>query len=217
MKEHEFEPVPGLPERLPAGEVMLWQGAPRWGSLARQAFHTRKLVIYFMVLLGWFVVVSIHDGVPARETAISVLMYSGLAAVALGVVTALAWMTARTTLFSITNRRVVIRCGIALSLTMNIPFRKIVSAGVKTHADGTGDLLLTLAEGEHIAWLALWPHVRPWHMAKVEPLLRSVPDAARAAQVLARALAAASAQSVPAMPEANASDRTPRPDAAAVA
>ena len=28
--EHEFEPVPGLPETLPEGESMLWQGKPGW-------------------------------------------------------------------------------------------------------------------------------------------------------------------------------------------
>ncbi len=34
VSEHEFEPIPGLPERLPAGERMLWQGRP-WRALAR--------------------------------------------------------------------------------------------------------------------------------------------------------------------------------------
>ena len=28
--EHEFEAQPGLPEKLPRGEVILWQGAPNW-------------------------------------------------------------------------------------------------------------------------------------------------------------------------------------------
>ncbi|HBB55427.1 MAG TPA: phosphopantetheine adenylyltransferase, partial [Hyphomonadaceae bacterium] len=31
-KEFDFEPVRGLPEALPAGEAILWQGAPSaWG------------------------------------------------------------------------------------------------------------------------------------------------------------------------------------------
>ncbi len=196
MNEHDFEPVPGLPANLPAGETLLWQGAPRWASLARTAFHARKLVIYFAVLLIWYVVVAVHDGAAIGQALVSASWFAGLAAIALMLVMILAWATARTTLYTITSRRVVIRCGIALPLTVNIPFRRIASAGVKTHADGTGDLLLTLSPGDHIAWAALWPHVRPWHVAKVQPLLRSVPDAQRAAQILARALAAATAQPV---------------------
>lgn len=196
MNEHDFEPVPGLPAYLPAGETLLWQGAPRWASLARTAFHARKLVIYFAVLLAWYVISAVHDGSAVGHALVAALWFAALAAVALMLVMVLAWATARTTLYTITSRRVVIRCGIALPITMNIPFRRVVSAGVKTHADGTGDLLLTLNRGDKIAWLALWPHVRPWHVAHVQPLLRAVPDAGRAAQVLARALAAETAQTV---------------------
>ena len=49
--EHEFEPQFGLPERLPAGERILWQGSPDFRALARNAFHLRKLALYFSVLL----------------------------------------------------------------------------------------------------------------------------------------------------------------------
>ena len=51
--EHEFEAELGLPEPLPKGERMLWQGSPEWRILARDALHTRQLSIYFAVLLGW--------------------------------------------------------------------------------------------------------------------------------------------------------------------
>ena len=33
--DFDFEPVRGLPQLLPKGERMLWQGAPRWQDLAR--------------------------------------------------------------------------------------------------------------------------------------------------------------------------------------
>ena len=38
VPEHEFEPVHGLPEKLPAGEKILWQGSPDWKTLANEAF-----------------------------------------------------------------------------------------------------------------------------------------------------------------------------------
>jgi len=40
-----FDPVKGLPEHLPQGEVMLWQGSPHWQSLALRAFHIRKVAL----------------------------------------------------------------------------------------------------------------------------------------------------------------------------
>jgi hypothetical protein len=39
--DFDFEPVPGLPAELPAGETMIWQGRPQWRSLAVRAFHIR--------------------------------------------------------------------------------------------------------------------------------------------------------------------------------
>jgi hypothetical protein len=45
----------------------------------------------------------------------------------------------------------------------------------------------------------LWPHARPWRMARAEPSLRAIPDAAHAGQILGRALAASADMPVPVM------------------
>ena len=37
---------------LPAGEVVLWQGAPSFRSLVRRALHLRTLGIYFAALVA---------------------------------------------------------------------------------------------------------------------------------------------------------------------
>ena len=50
--EHELEPQFGLPEPLPQGERILWQGSPDFAALARSAFHVRMLAVYFLVLLA---------------------------------------------------------------------------------------------------------------------------------------------------------------------
>ena len=49
--DHDSRAVSGLPEPLPAGERMIWQGKPDWRALALRAFHVRKVAIYFGVLL----------------------------------------------------------------------------------------------------------------------------------------------------------------------
>lgn len=191
----------GLPEPLPPGEELLWQGAPDWRALARRAFHVRALVAYFAVLVAWSGVTALYDGQPAAAAALAMLRPAALAVAALGLVALLAWLTARTTVYTITSRRVVLRIGIALPLTVNLPFRNVGAAALRAYRDGTGDIPLSLVGDGRVALLHLWPHARPWRVAKAEPMLRAVPDAARVAEILGRALAAATTPAARPAPE----------------
>jgi hypothetical protein len=85
---------------------------------------------------------------------------------------------------------VVMRFGVAIPLTINVPFTQIVSADLREFGDGTGDLPLTLVGAARVPYLVLWPNVRPWHFAPAQPMLRAVPQAANMAKTLAEALAA---------------------------
>ena len=62
--EHEFEPEYGLPEPLPAGERVLWQGSPQWRVMARRTFHVRKLTLYFGVILAARAATVLSTAVP---------------------------------------------------------------------------------------------------------------------------------------------------------
>jgi len=186
-QEHEFEAARGLPEMLPAGEQVLWQGSPGWQQLARRAFHVRKLVVYFAGLVALRLVLMLADGATVAAMAVSALWMVLLAATALGLLSFTAWLAAKSAIYTVTNKRVVMRIGIVLTLTFNIPFRRIAAAGLHVNADGSGDLPLQLAGEDSIAYLHLWPHVRPWRVARPEPMLRCVPQAAQVAQMLAEA------------------------------
>jgi len=50
--EHEFEAALGLPEKLPCNEYVIWQGQPDWKQLAVDAFHVRKILVYFSVMVA---------------------------------------------------------------------------------------------------------------------------------------------------------------------
>ncbi|HEX2942423.1 MAG TPA: photosynthetic complex putative assembly protein PuhB [Rhodopila sp.] len=192
--EHDYEPVPGLPAPLPGDETILWQGAPRWNVFARRALKIRWIVGYFAVLIVWGVADRLASGAPAGTVALALAQWLGLAAMAVGLLLLFAWAVGRTTLYTVTNRRVVMRFGIALPMTLQIPFRRIDGAALKAGADGAGDIALTLLAGDRIAYLVLWPHARPWRLAKAEPTLRGLADATDAARILARALAASAEQ-----------------------
>lgn len=191
MDEFEHEPVRGLPETLPAGERILWQGSPSWSALAIRAFHARKVALYFAALVVWRLALAWHDGESIRDALVATAWLVPLAFAAVGLLCGLAWAMARSAVYTITNRRVVLRVGVVLQVAFNLPFTAIASAGVHLHRDGTADLPLVLAGDDvHIAYAHLWPHVRPFHLRRPEPMLRCVPDGERVAAILAEALGA---------------------------
>lgn len=194
--EHDSEPVPGLPAPLPKGEVLLWQGSPRFSGLARRALHLRWLAAYFAVLAVWRGAVLSTDGAGVAGVLQGVAIVLAVGVVPIALLALYGWASARSTLYTITSRRVVIRTGVALPMTVNIPFAVIGRAAVAQHGDSTGDIALQLMPPHRVSWLALWPHTRSWHVSKPQPTLRAVvaPDAV--AQVLARALAGAAAMPV---------------------
>ncbi len=186
-QEHEFEFARGLPEALPAGEQVLWQGSPDWRRMARHAFHVRKLMVYFAALVLLRGVLLIGDGAGAGTIAVAALWMVLLSVTAIGLLSFTAWLAARSAVYTLTNRRMVMRVGIVLTLTFNIPLRRIAAADLHLNDDGTGELPLQLLASDRIAYLHLWPHARPWRFTRPEPMLRCIPQAAHVAQLLAQA------------------------------
>jgi len=193
MQDHDdfsFEPVPGLPANLPKGEAMLWQGSPHWPALARSAFHVRKVAAYFGVLVVWQAVSDLRSGTPYADIAASCAWLAGGAAVAIAILCLLAWLYARGTIYTLSSRRLVMRSGLALPVTLNLPLSQIATASVSSNTDGCGSIALTVIRPNRIAWLVLWPNARPWRFTNPQPMLRCLKDCDGVAPTLARALEA---------------------------
>jgi hypothetical protein len=189
--DHAVEPVWGLPEALPPGETLLWQGQPRWQALAVRVFHARKVAVYFAVLAAWSVIDGVADGLATLAILQGVATTLALGAIAVGVLIYLARLSARTTVYSITSRRVVMRFGMALPISINLPYTVVESAALRRYRDGTGDLPITLGGKGRISYVLLWPHARPWHFADPKPMLRGLAEPEAVADLLSRALLAA--------------------------
>lgn len=204
--EHEFEAAPGLPEPLPQGERLLWQGSPDWRTLAIHAFHVRKLAIYFagMLCLQWLYLL----GEPGGSVLMPLLTSAVLATVALGLLALTAWFSARTTVYTLTDRRILMRIGIVLTLTFNLPLRKLAAAAIRPQARGHGDIALTLTGEDRIAYLNLWPHARPWLLKQPQPSLRCVPDAHKLGELV---LQAWTAQNTDTLAVLGTQEQTPAP------
>lgn len=201
--EHEYEPQYGLPEVLPATEKLLWQGSPDWKAIAVEVFHVRKLAIYFAIILALRAGFVLSDGGGLMAVLAGWAWLVPMAAIALGILLVLARLAARTTVYSITDRRVTMRIGIVLTVTFNLPFKRIEGAGLLVRGnDGHGDIPITLHQGEQIAILQLWPHARPWHLKRPQPMLRGLPQVAQVGQVLAQAWSAATGAALAPTPDA---------------
>lgn len=180
-----IEPLPGLPAHPPKGEVLLWQGRPQAFALAREALKITWVAGYFVALAvwrGWAM-----GGGEALATLAVMLPYLGLGLVACAILYTIAVVQARSTVYTITTARVAMRIGVALTVTLNLPFRQIGAAHLAMKSNGTGTIALQTLGDTRISYLVCWPHVRPWHLNRTQPALRAIPDAARVARLLAEA------------------------------
>ncbi|SDG69468.1 photosynthetic complex putative assembly protein PuhB [Roseospirillum parvum] len=194
MGEYESEPVPGLPEHPPEDEQILWQGGPGRKGLAFRALHVRAVTFYFALLMAWAGYSAFADGQPASQVVEATLIPAIPGLFVVGLLYVYAWAVARGSIYTITSRRVVMRFGIALPRSINLPFSKIETVSLKIHPDGTGDIPMVLNHKDRLAFFHLWPHTRPWHFTKTQPMLRALDNPQQVGEILAKAIAAEQAR-----------------------
>ncbi|MEM6467690.1 MAG: photosynthetic complex putative assembly protein PuhB [Pseudomonadota bacterium] len=182
--DFKFEPVLGLPEHLPKGEEVLWQGRPDWWVLAKEALVVRWVIGYFVLLAFWRVGTLLDQG-PFATVVTSAVPFLACGAVAAGILMLMAYVLARTTVYTITNRRVVMRIGAALTITLNLPFKQIQNAELDLRKSGTGTIALDVDQRTRLSYLVCWPHVRPWAIRHTKPALRCIRDAQKVGALLA--------------------------------
>jgi len=184
IHEHEFEESPGLPAPLPKSETVLWQGSPDWRSLAMHVFHLRKIAVYFVLMLALQLAYLFDTQQPVSVWLMPCVTSFVLASAALACLTMWAWLSSRTTLYTIADRRVVMRIGSVLSLTFNLPFKRITAADLRLLDDQSGDISLKLPEQDKIGFFHLWPHARGLNLKHPQPCMRCVPQAQAVGELL---------------------------------
>lgn len=180
MSKAMIDALGGLPAPLPPGETIVWQGRPDAGRLLVEAFHARTVAVYFALLVAAGLVMGSLTGA---------VLTLGAGAICIGVLALLARASARSSVYTLTDRRLVLRVGMALPMHFNLPLKQVAAADLRHGKGGTGDIALRLAGKGRIAWALLWPHVRPWRTRHPEPMLRAVPEAENVARLLHRCCA----------------------------
>lgn len=163
-------------------ETVLWQGKPDAPVLARSAFRARMVAGYFLVVMA--IALVFGGGIVGA----GITLAAGIGTLA--ILHVLAWLSARTTTYIITDRRVIMRIGMAIEKTINLPLRQIGAAHLDDRGGGYGEIALEPVGEHRLGYLLLWPHARPWCLARPQPMLRAIPNAASVAETLASAVAA---------------------------
>ena len=185
MTEYEDEPVEGLPDFLPEGETMVWQGRPTVAAMARRVFFIPHLALYFGLLIAGHTVYRLMEGASAAQVMGTFVWQAGLAATVLVLLAWLARSYAASVIYTLTSERLVIRSGVALPMMVNIPIEQITAADMRVYRDGTGDIVLTPVADRKLHWVLLWPNVSAWYSRPIRPLLRGLAEPHRAADAFA--------------------------------
>ncbi|MEM7520941.1 MAG: photosynthetic complex putative assembly protein PuhB [Pseudomonadota bacterium] len=184
--DFKFEPIPGLPEALPEGEYILWQGRPNSLRLAKEALKLNWVLGYFLVLAIWRVGISSTTLPFGQALAYGTpFLFGGIVAGA--ILYLIASVQARSTIYTLTNKRAALRIGAALTMTLNLPYVQIMNANLMLRKSGMGTIAFELMGDTRLSYLMTWPHARPWRFTKTEPAFRAIPDAARVAAIFAEA------------------------------
>lgn len=182
--DFENEPIPGLPGMLPPGETIVWQGRPETNEVFVHVFKARWVAGYFAVMLGWLVVTGLYFGRATDDIVMSLVVMALAGAAVLGIFRAFAAGVRRSTMYTVTNRRVVMRIGIALPTAFNLPFCEMENADVLRRANGSGNIALRFKPDIRLNWAVFWPHVRGLRMARTEPQMIGLADVSAVADML---------------------------------
>ena len=184
MQEAAPDGALSLSENLPNGEQLVWQGRPERRALATRAMYLKYIAFYLVALIAARTGYLILDG-ESVATWSGMLVWQVLAsAFVMLLIVGLAAVYSRTTRYSLTNERLIIKTGAAITIHINLPLQQIIAADLREYSDGTGDITLQVSRAEKLYWLLIWPNVRSWWIRPLRPVLRGLKDAQAVAHLL---------------------------------
>jgi hypothetical protein len=212
----------GEVSRLPAGERVLWSGAPDQRSLARYFLRERWVLGFVAVSCAIGVGDALqHGGDTMVPRLVGVTTLSAiLVAIAVVSIRFFAWRIATSSKYVVTDKRVFFNIGMVLRADANIPFSSVDGVDLLRRSDGSADLMVSLSDAQEIPWLLLFPHMTWRGSRRGRPTFRALKDPQVAADAVVGALRAypqpamagsATANAVPSVSRAAASGVTPSP------
>lgn len=183
--------IQGIEEALPQGETLLWEGRPDLRTLTFRALHLRTVLFYWAVVAAGFLLAGLFTERGPGDLAADLVWLLVVGLVGAGFLFGLGAIIRQSTTYALTDRRLVIRLGVALPSVFNLPLRQVDSVDLRQLGGGKGDLIFTPSGADRVGWLFLWPHAKPWAFRDPLPAFRALPDAEAVGRRVAEAVAAA--------------------------
>jgi len=176
---------------LPWGERVLWRSSPDPRLLTEHLFRLRRVAAYSVILYALWAIRQWRSG-PGHDFLRTSIVWLVLVLITVGFLHWLAHTTARTSTYILTDRRIVMRVGIALEMTVNVPLSMIERVEIREFGDRSGEIVVTPAAVMRVGYGALWPHVRLRAMRHPQPVLRGLPQPQYVATLLSEAVSVGS-------------------------
>ena len=179
----KFEAPKNILDAIPDGESILWKGKPSLWGFSWNLFGLKWITFYLSILsvvsIARFFASDFHtafyiDFLPFFLSGIfGSIILIGLAAI-----------QAYSTVYIITENRVIIKTGAALSFLISMPFKKIKEVNLQKRGASIGTISFELFSKKRVPYISCWPSVRPWKFKKTQPAFSCVGSVDEVATIL---------------------------------
>ena len=185
----KFEVHKNILDAIPEGESILWKGKPSFWGFSWYFFGLKLLAFYLIILSVVFAArLTVTDFFTAFVVDFLPFLLSGILTSC--ILMALAKIQSQSSVYIITENRVIIKSGAALSFLISMPFKKIKAVNLQKRKGSLGTISFELNSGKRVPYISCWPSVRPWRFKKTEPAFSCIENVDEVATILRKSVMA---------------------------
>jgi len=179
----KFEAPKNILDAIPNGESILWKGRPSLWGFSWNLFGLKWITLYLSMLS----IVSVarffaSDFYTAFYVDFLPFFLSGIFASI--ILIGLAATQTYSTVYIITENRVIIKTGAALSFLISMPFKMIKEVNLQKRGASIGTISFELLSEKRVPYISCWPSVRPWKFKRTQPAFSCVRSVDEVATIL---------------------------------
>jgi len=179
----KFEAPKNILDAIPNGESILWKGRPSLWGFSWNLFGLKWITLYLSMLS----IVSVarffaSDFYTAFYVDFLPFFLSGIFASI--ILIGLAATQTYSTVYIITENRVIIKTGAALSFLISMPFKKIKEVNLQKRGASIGTISFELLSEKRVPYISCWPSVRPWKFKRTQPAFSCIGSVDKVATIL---------------------------------
>ena len=179
----KFEALKNILDAIPNGESILWKGRPSLWGFSWNLFGLEWITLYLSMLS----IVSVarffaSDFYTAFYVDFLPFFLSGIFASI--ILIGLAATQTYSTVYIITENRVIIKTGAALSFLISMPFKKIKEVNLQKRGASIGTISFELLSEKRVPYISCWPSVRPWKFKRTQPAFSCIGSVDEVATIL---------------------------------